>query len=377
MTLGAVMGGHGAPEREPAGKPAAQPGQADSGASQGRRRTIAASLIGILGVTLVSVVFIVSFVGALHAPGPRSVPVGVVGGQAQASTLRSVLAHQAPDGYTVTAYPSAAAARQAIDNRSADAALIPGTRAPLLLVATAVGNAVTNATIQDFETAAASSGVRLPVRDVRPLHSSDPQGLCQVFFVVALLAPSLVFGNALVTRVAQALNPVLQLGVIAVYSAVVSAVAITFADAVIGALTGAPWGLFGIGTLLAFAAAVSAAAVARWAGGIGYLLLFLLLIPIGVASSGTTLGPNMITPWYADLGKALPAGAALPAVQNTVYFSGNAITAPLLILSAWAVAGSIALALVTVLHPPLRGQQAPSGTEADRQWHRASEPSPH
>jgi hypothetical protein len=88
-------------------------------------------------------------------------------------------------------------------------------------------------------------------------------------------------------------------------------------------------------------------------------VIFLLFIPVGIASTGTTLGPNMITPWYADLGKALPAGSALPAVQNTVYFNGNAITTPLLILSAWAVASMIALALVAVLHPPQPGRQQP------------------
>ena len=68
----------------------------------------------------------------------------------------------------------------------------------------------------------------------------------------------------------------------------------------------------------------------------------------------------MITQWYADLGKALPAGSALPAVQNTVYFNGNAITAPLLVLSAWALAGAIALALVAIMHPRIPGQPTQS-----------------
>ena len=130
------------------------------------------------------------------------------------------------------------------------------------------------------------------------------------------------------------------------------------ADPVIGALTGAPWGLFGIGTLLAFAAAVTAAAAARWGGGLGYLVILLLFVAVGIPASGTTLGPNMITAWYADLGKALPAGSALPAVQNTVYFNGNAITIPLLVLSAWALAGAIVLLMVAIFHPPLPGQRA-------------------
>jgi hypothetical protein len=123
--------------------------------------------------------------------------------------------------------------------------------------------------------------------------------------------------------------------------------------------------MFGIGTLLAFAAAAIAAATTRWGGRIGYVVIALLLIPVGISSSGTTLGPNMITAWYADLGKALLAGSAMPAVQNTVYFDGNHITTPLLILSGWALAGVLAMVLAAILHPPLPGQQAqPAGQDA-------------
>ncbi len=124
------------------------------------------------------------------------------------------------------------------------------------------------------------------------------------------------------------------------------------ADPGIGALTGAPWGMFGLGTLLAFVAAVVPAAATRWSRGLGYLVIFLLFAPVGIASSGTTLGPHMITSWYADVGKALPAGSALPAVQNIVYFNGNDITTPLLVLSAWAAAGTLALLLTMLRHRP-------------------------
>lgn len=95
-------------------------------------------------------------------------------------------------------------------------------------------------------------------------------------------------------------------------------------------------------------------------------MILLLFIPVGIAASGTTLGPNMITPWYADVGKALPAGSALPAIQNTVYFSGHAITTPLLILSAWALAGILAMTMAAILHPRLQalpGEQAQPGYE--------------
>lgn len=316
-----------------------------------------ATAIGALGATLISLVFIGSFIGALHKPGPRSLPVGVVGSQAQASAVSTGLSRQRSGGYTVTRYTTVSAARSAILDRTIDAALTPTRPAALLQVASATSPAATNATVEDVNAVVGAAGLRLAVQNIRPLPANDPEGLSQVFFVIALTAPSLVFASLLVNKFGAHLRPVGQIIAILVYAVVVAAMATAMTDPVIGALTGAPWGLFGIGTLLAFAVTAAASAAARWTGGLGYLVIFLLFIPVGIASSGTTLGPKMITPWYADLGKALPVGAALPSVQNTVYFNGNAITAPLLVLSAWALAGAVALALITVFHPPLLGQK--------------------
>ena len=325
------------------------------------------TLLGAVGATVISLVFVVSFIGALHAPGPRSLPVGVAGPAAQTARLSAGLARQRPGGYVIIHYPSGAAARSAILTRGIDAALVPGSPHPSLLVAAATSQAATIATVIDMETVARGAGVHLAVRNIRPLPPGDPQGLSQVFFVTALLTPSLLFGNLLVNRFGRTMRPAAQILASAVYAVFVAAVATAIADPAIGALTGAPWGLFGIGTLLAFAATVAVAAAARWGRGLGYVVIFLLFVPVGIASSGTTLGPHMITPWYADVGRALPAGAALPAVQDTVYFSGNAVTVPLLVLSGWAVAGLVGLALVGVFHPPMPGRQEsrpdqPAGT---------------
>ena len=356
----------GGPEGRDAERGATAPVPEGSGKRPERRRNIAAGLIGAVAITVISLVFIVTFIGGLHAPGPRGVPLGIVGVPAQASALSSALDHQAPGGFNVIAYPSEPAARSAILDRTIDAAVVPGPRGPLLLVATAVSPSLANATIKDVNAAALSAHLPLSVQDIRPLPLSDPDGLSQVFFVIALLAPSVLFGQALVSRVSPGLNPLWQLAVIAVYAAIVAAVATAFADPVIGALAGEPWGIFGIGTLLAFAAAAIAAAARTWTGGIGYVVLALLLIPVGISSSGTTLGPHMITAWYADLGKALLAGSAMPAVQNTVYFNGNHITMPLLVLSGWALAGVLAMVMAAVLHRPLPGQQTrPAGQGAD------------
>src|SRR5215469_11176502 len=266
----------------PRGATAATPTASASQGRPERRRNITAGLIGAIGATLMSLVFILTFLWALHAPGPRAVPVGVAGSPAQFSAVSSALGHQAPGGFNVIGYQSEPAARNAILTRVVDAALVPGPRSPLLLTASAAGPAVTNATVKAFKGAAVAARTPFTVQDIRPLPPSDPSSLSQVFFVVALLTPSVAFGRMLVTRVSPRLHPLLHVAVIAVYAVIVSAVATALADPGIGALTGAPWGLFGIGALLAFAAAVMSAAATRWASSAGYLVITMLFIAIGI-----------------------------------------------------------------------------------------------
>jgi hypothetical protein len=333
-------------------------GRATADDRRARGRLVGGGLISAVGVTVASAIFITAFIGGLHDPGPRSVPVGLVGSPAQASTVSTALGRQAPGDFTITRYPSVAAARSAIGDRSIDAALVPGPTVQHLLVASAVSASETTAITKAFAAGAAHARVPLVVQDIRPLHSGDPDGLSMLFFVVALLAPSLAFGFQIVSSIGTRLNEFWHLGIIVVYALIVAAVALAIADAGIGALTGAPWAIYGVGVLLAFTAAAVAGAAVRWAGRLAFIVVLLLFVPIGISSSGSTLGPRMITPWWADLGRALLPGATQTTVRNVTYFNGNAITGPLLVLSGWALAAIIALVLAVLLHPPIPGQHS-------------------
>ncbi len=76
-------------------------------------------VVGALGVVLlVQAVFVVSYVGALHAPKPNNVPFGVVGPLPLAQAVGSRFSLR------TTAYPDEAAARRAIDQRKVYGALV-------------------------------------------------------------------------------------------------------------------------------------------------------------------------------------------------------------------------------------------------------------
>jgi hypothetical protein len=79
--------------------------------------------------------------------------------------------------------------------------------------------------------------------------------------------------------------------------------------------------------------------------------------------SGGPFDPNRVTPWYAHTPASAPrCSAALPAIRDLLYSHGNAITRPLMVLAAWATAGTLALALAALRRPLDNSPPASPGT---------------
>ncbi|MDH6622632.1 hypothetical protein M2271_000419 [Streptomyces sp. LBL] len=73
--------------------------------------------------------------------------------------------------------------------------------------------------------------------------------------------------------------------------------------------------------------------------GIGVTIL--LFVVLGNPSAGGAYPASLLPPFWRAIGQALPPGAGTTTVRNTVYFSGNATTGPLLVLTAYAVVGVV------------------------------------
>jgi len=318
-------------------------------------------------LTLVSMLFVGSFLGALHDPAPHGLPVGVAGPSAAARQLDAAFARRLPGAFTVSAYPGVAAADEAIADRDADAVLVPGPSSQRLLIAGAAGRFVTEAVITAFTAEAAASGQQLTVTDIRPAPPGDPNAITALFFFLGLALPSAAFGIALAVLLGRRTPgsaprrppewPA-RLAALACFSALAGATATWVSDGIVGALPGAPAALFGVGVLTAFAVSSACHAAWRLAGAPLAALLVLLFIPVGVPAAGGPFGSSFVTSWYADLGKALPAGAALPAVRDVVSFGGHALAAPLLVLCLWA---GISVILSALPAPRRRGRSTGTG----------------
>lgn len=329
-------------------------------------RTTVKIAMSAVGATLAGMLFVGVFVGALHQPAPRQVPVGVAGPAAAARQVGADLARHSPGAFTVTAYPDAAAARQAIDDRDVDAALVPGPGGPQLLVAGAAGPFATQAVTGAFQAEAAAAGQHLTVTDIRPLPPGDPTGIAPLFVFLGLALPGAVFGIMLAGVVGKRLNGPAKLASLAGFAILTALAATWITDGMTGALPGNPAGLIGIVALTAFAVSTAYTAAYRLAGLPLAVALLLLFVPVGISAAGGVLGPAFITSWYAQLGSGLPASAAMPAIRDVVSFGGHALAGPLLVLCLWAGMSAIVLALPRPRLPRRpRSGHAPAAGPAD------------
>ena len=298
----------------------------------------------VLASTLFAAIFVALALSAFHAPSPHDLPVGIVASPAVTGKVEDALDAHRPDGFDLRVYPSAAAARAAITHDQVDGALIASPGHLHLLVAEAGGTAPAQALTTAFGTVAARSGQPLTVTDVVPPGAGDTEALSPFFILLGVLVPSLAAGSAsaLVFRRSGAAWCVAAPVVVAV---VVGAVAAGLADGIAG--LGHHPAIAAIAALFSLAVAAPTAALGRlWPPLVAAALLVFLVF--GLPVSGGPAGLASFGPGFLRvLHPALPLGTGVSAVRAAVYFGGYGAAGPLWVLGAWAVAGVVALALVT------------------------------
>jgi hypothetical protein len=309
-----------------------------------QRMIIAASI----AMTLVGMLVVGSFLGALHHPKPHRVDVGVVGDpSALGELLRSPFVQKEQGALNFKPYLTDEDARSALVHRKIDGAILlgPGTQQHLL-VASAGGRFNAQILTSTFQAEAAMTQQEFSVQDIRPLPSWDLSGISPLYFVFGVVLGSLAFAVVITQAIARKMSPLTHLGMFIGFAVLMAAGATWTVDGLVGALTHNVLGLMGIAALVSIAVSTVTSLVVRTVGPLGAGLLGLLIITVGMPAAGGPIGSDFIPQWYADLGKALPVGAGVPAVRNIVYFGGDEIGLSLTVLIIWAVVGALGLALL-------------------------------
>ncbi|NEY32945.1 DUF3533 domain-containing protein [Streptomyces sp. PRKS01-65] len=322
----------------------------------------------VLGVIALQLLFIASYVGALHDPKPKDVPFAVVAPPAAAGGTVARLERLPGSPLDPRAVADEATARKQIMDRDIDGALVvdPAGRTDRLLVASGGGTVL--ATTLERLVGTLEQAERRTVRtvDVAPASARDFDGLSSFYLVVGWCVGGYLCASILAistgARPADPRRAAIRLIVMALVSAIGGLGGAVIIGPVLGALPGSVAALWGLGALTTFAVGAATLALQGVFGIVGIGLAILLVVIAGNPSAGGAFPLPLLPPFWKAIGPALPPGAGTWAARSIAYFRDHALTGALLVLSAWALAGIVVTMAAAALRR--RRQEAELPTQA-------------
>ncbi|KUJ67279.1 hypothetical protein ACZ90_29845 [Streptomyces albus subsp. albus] len=320
----------------------------------------------VIGALLLQLAFITSYLGALHHPEPHRIDIDVVAPTAQLRDRTVRLLDGLPDE-PLDAHPVSdrSKAVHRIQHRETDAALVVNPRGStdLLLVASAAGASLAQATDQVVTAVERAAGRTVATTDIVPASSGDARSLSSFYLVLGwCVGGYLVAAILAISAGARPANPrraLIRLGTLALYSAVAGLGGAIIVGPILDALPGSFPALWGLGALVVFAVGAATLALQGIAGVVGIGLAILLVVVLGNPSAGGPYPYPLLPTFWRTIGPGLPPGAGTWTGRSIAYFHGNAVTWPLLVLAIWAVAGIV----ITLLAAALRARTHPDGPE--------------
>ncbi|MDX3236962.1 DUF3533 domain-containing protein [Streptomyces sp. ME03-5709C] len=321
------------------------------------RDAVSLRTVGLVAAVLaVQFGFVLSYVGAFHAPAPDRIPVAVVAPAPVAGKTAARLDALPGAPLLVRTAAHEQQARALLLDRTVDAALVIDPDGPddTLLVASAGGPAVSAAVQQITQAVEDEQQRHLTVSDIRPPTAGDARGMSSFYLVMGWIVggylAAAILGMAMGARPANLHRSIVRLGVLALYATASGLGGAVIADPVLGALPGHFTALWALGTLVVFAAAAVTVALQTMLGLLGIGAAVTLFVVLGNPSAGGAYPGPLLPPFWQAIGPWLPPGAATTAVRNTVYFAGHAVGQPLGVLAGYAAAGAAAALTASALH---------------------------
>ncbi|GAA0474843.1 DUF3533 domain-containing protein [Streptomyces sp. NPDC046215] len=301
----------------------------------------------VLGALVLQLAFITSYVGAFHAPKPQDIPLGVVAPRQVGDQLTDRLGALPGSPLDPRTVADEATAVRQIRDRDLEAALIvdPRGTTDTLLVAGGSGASLAQAAEAVVTRAEAAEKRSLKVTDIAPAAAGDARGLSSFYLVVGWCVGGYLCAAILaISAGARPANPrraSFRLAALALYALAAGLLGAVITGPVLDALPGSVLGLWGLGALVVFAVGATTLALQGLAGIIGIGLAIAIVVVLGNPSAGGAYPYPLLPPFWRAIGPALPPGAGTFAARSIAYFRGSALTCPLLVLSAWAVAGTV------------------------------------
>jgi hypothetical protein len=301
--------------------------------------------LAMIGLTIVVVAMIASYSGAFAKPTLHHLAVAVAAPQQVVDGIRG------QDALAVIGVGDAAAARQQVYERKADAAFVVAPNGEMTIyVAGGGGRSVATAAETVGRSFAAKAGLTAAVEDVAPASVGDPSGTVE-FYAIIFISIGATVGATLVGRfmgtVRKPATLALRTMTLAGYSALLAVGVTLYVDVILGALTGHTWQLFGVLWLYAMAVGGAVTGVAAAFGTVASLALTLFLVVIGNAAAAGPVGRPLLSGFYATFTAIVPQGSGVSLLRSVEYFGGNGAQTPFVTLAIWGAAGCVLAVLAT------------------------------
>lgn len=287
---------------------------------------------------IIGAAFIAVYVGLQRSPVPHRLPVAATSEQL-ATTIRAAL------GEKVEVIQVDDRGQGAELVRHGDVVAAVSLTSPTALhldYAGASGLSESGAARQLVAGVATRAGLTVEEADVVPLVPYDSRGLSAFYVVFGVTLSSFVLAQGL-TGATATVRLRHRLYAMAGFALAIGVIAAVLAGPVFGSLTPS-FPLLALALiLLSAASAFSTKALGAWLGPAGIGLSVLVLTTLGNATSGATIGYDLLPGWARAVSGRLPPGAAVRAINDFGYFDGAHARGPIAVLLAWFVVG---LALV-------------------------------
>lgn len=312
----------------------------------------------IVGVLLLQLGFILSYVGAFHAPTPHEIPIAVVSGSAQVSDQTVARLNGIPSApLRAVAVPDRAAAQQQIRAGELSAALIvdPQGTVDTLLVSGGGGVSASTAVSSVIGEVEAAQQRTVTTQDIVTLQPGDGRGLTGFYLVIGWIVGgylvAALLGVSAGARPATPRRAYFRLAALVPYAILSGLGGVLVVDQVLGALTGHFFALWWLGALVVAAAATVTLAFQVLFGVLGIGITVLMFVILGNPSAGGAYQTSLLPTFWRTIGNALPNGAGTDTVRRIVYLGSNGITGHLVVIAVYVVAGAaVALAGSHLLH---------------------------
>ncbi|MEU6981719.1 MULTISPECIES: DUF3533 domain-containing protein [unclassified Streptomyces] len=312
----------------------------------------------VVGVLVLQLLFIASYVGALHHPKPKDVPFGVVAPSTVSAQLVGELEKMPGEPLDARVVADEATAREQIAQREIDGALVvdPAGRTDTLLVASGGGSALSTGLEKMITKVEAAQNRQVNTVDVAPVAAGDFNALTAFYLVVGWCVGGYICASILAvssgSRPDNKPRALIRLGALAVSAVLGGLGGAIIVGPVLNALPGSIAALWGLGALVVFGVGALTLALESIFGIVGIGLAILLIVVMGNPSAGGAFPLPMLPPFWQAIGPFLPPGAGTWAARSIAYFQGNALGSSLLVLGFWAALGSaVTLAMARPRRP--------------------------